>query len=166
MELNEIWLTYVNEHMAADAGKIPPIELTASQTLERLFDFHPMLSARWDTIMSVKYNDAFDEEADNALAHLAMTDSFAAWDQLSVGAWRVLVERLQYCEVVLGANMAAVPKAVTDRLPLGLTRDQEARALLLHYLLGHGRTIDRQILPVKERRNFASLSPNHVLRRQ
>ena len=37
MELSEIWLAYVNEHMVADAGKFPPVEITASQTLERLF---------------------------------------------------------------------------------------------------------------------------------
>ena len=166
MELSEIWLAYVNQHMAADAGKVPPLEFTASQTLERLFDLHPIFTARWDAMMSVKYNDAFDEEADNALANLAMTDSFVAWEQLSAGTWRVLVERLQYCEVVLAANMAVVPNSISNRLPIGLTRDQEARALLLRYLLGQGRTIDRQILPVKERRTFIALSPSQALRSQ
>jgi hypothetical protein len=166
MELSEIWLAYVNEHMVADAGKFPPVEITASQTLERLFELHPIFTSRWDAIMSVKYTDAFDEEANNALAHLAMTDSFAAWDELSVGAWRVLVERLQYCEVVLVANMAAAPNAVLNHLPIGLTRDQEARALLLRYLLEQGRTIDRQILPVKEHRAFTVLSPSQALRSQ
>ena len=112
MELSEIWLAYVNEHTVADAGKFPPVEITASQTLERLFELHPIFTSRWDAIMSVKYTDAFDEEANNALAHLAMTDSFAAWDELSVAkAARSARVKLAHCPRRLSGHTDVQPKS-------------------------------------------------------
>ncbi|NVM42017.1 hypothetical protein HWX16_16940 [Ochrobactrum intermedium] len=166
MELNEVWLVYANKHMLSNAADLPPIEFTASETLRCFFDVHPMFTGRWDAIMSVSFNAAFEEEADMGLVQLAATNSFKDWERLSAGAWRVINERMMYSEVVLSLTMAREPKSIMDRLPQGLGSDQQTIALLLKYLLGHGRTIDRRVLPVKDRRSLVEFGAMQTLRQQ
>jgi hypothetical protein len=166
MELHEIWLWYVNEHISELDAKALPVKFTASGTMEKFFDLHPMFTARWDAITAVAFNEAFDDEADGALAECAISDSFAGWEALSAGGWRVLSDRLLYCELVLSVQWAREPETIIDRLPRGLSADRQTKALLLKYLLGHGRTIDRHVLPIKQTNTFPAVPATLTLRRQ
>ena len=148
MDLGEVWMEYCFEAIGRPA-KAPALRpLAPMEVVERLFDFHPLFTARPDIINAAPYSTVFDEDADAALLALARDDDLASWETLSAGGWRVLLERLIYSEVVVIANQVA-GTLVIARLPPGLTRQQEARTLLLQFLLGGGRTIDRRLLPAQ-----------------
>lgn len=145
MKLSEIWLWYCEQHIPAVAT--PGTEgLSPEKVLEDFWTFHPLFTGRTGVISATPYSTDFDDAADDALAQMALEDSFASWEGISAGTWRVLQERFVYCSTVVAANMAA-GKEVIDHLPSGLPPKARARALLLRYLLGHGRTIDRRLLP-------------------
>ena len=166
MELNEVWLAYVNARIEAESAGLAPVEFTAWSALERFFEFHPMFTARWDAITATPFNADFDEIADRALIHVAATDSFSEWDRLPAGGWRVISDRLMYSSVVLTVMAAKHPDSITDRLPQGLKPEEESKALLLKYLLGHGRSIDRHVLPLKHDRWFGSFPGAQTQRKQ
>lgn len=147
MELNEIWLWYVNEHVEPKNVNKPAQEFRATDVLERLWDFHSFFSPRFDLIKATKYDEAFIENADGALANLAMKNSMDDWETLNAGTLRVLSERLLYTETVLAVMMVKEPETITDGLPQGLSQIVQSRALLLKYLLGHARKIDRRVFP-------------------
>lgn len=164
MELSEIWLWYCEQHIPAIA--MPGAEgLSPEKVLEDFWTFHPLFSGRSDVISATPYSTDFDEAADEALARMAMEDSFASWDGISAGAWRVLHERLVYCSVVVSANLVAGSEVIVH-LPSGLSPKVRARALLLRYLLGHGRTIDRRLLPKSLRGSAQPFPVSAPIRRQ
>ncbi len=147
MELSGVWLWYCEQHLSPDAlAAQRTVALSPDDVMEAFFTFHPLFSGRLDAIRATPYSTDFDESADEALAQMAMSDSFESWEELTAGTWRVLYERFLYCSVVVAANMAA-GRTSMDRIPLGLSSQAAPRALLLRYLLGHGRNIDRQVLP-------------------
>jgi len=167
MEFNEVWLAYVNQRITEEMASRASLEFRAWGTLERFFEFHPMLTARWNAIAATSFNTDFDEIADRALVQVAATDSFASWDEhLPAGGWRVISDRLLYSQIVLCVMATKEPKAIMDGLPRGLTRDQENNALLLKYLLGHGRSIDRRVLPIRHDLSLGSFPRSQTLRRQ
>jgi hypothetical protein len=96
---------------------------------------------------------------------MAEEDSFAPWDALPAGAWRVLFERFAYCSTVVAVNLAA-GRASIDRVPAGLSSQAQARALLLRYLLGPGRTIDRKVLPLSAPGTAPPFPASTPIRRQ
>lgn len=146
MELSDVWIWYCEERFPNEEDLPKPEPVTPRQALELFFDLHPMFTERNDAIKLVAYNTAFDGEADGALAHLARFDTFDGWNEMSAGAWRVISERLLYAETVAAANEAH-GEPVIAHLPVGLDRKSRARALLLMFLLGGARTIDRRLLP-------------------
>jgi hypothetical protein len=146
MELSDVWKWYCEQHMPMGARlALEPVSPT--QAHELFFAMNGLFSARSDVLKSVPYDTAFDTEADDALLAMAMEDGFATWTSITAGAWRVLYERFLFCSLVLVANIKAGTQ-VTDRLPSGLGPEHRAKALLLRYLLGHGRAIDRRVLPL------------------
>ena len=146
MELSEIWIAYCEERFPQGAAFPQPEPVSPTMAAELFFDLHPLFRARMDGFTNVPYNTAFDDEADGALAHMARFDTFERWGELSAGAWRVLYERFVYAQAVVLANEAA-KEPVIGHLPVGLDRDAQSKALLLKFLLGGARTIDRELLP-------------------
>ena len=145
LKLGDIWLEYCQDRLGELTERTGAEPLTPARALELLWTFFPMFSARDDVITATPYSEAFDAEADSALAHLALTDSLDGWEGISTGAWRVLRERLlQSCTMVAAGARANVE--VMTVLPRGLDRQSQARALLLRLLLSEGRTIDRRLL--------------------
>ena len=163
MELKDIWMWYCEQRLGA-AELPPPIPVSPWQAMELFWDMHPMFTARYDAIKAVPYSPAFDEEADGALAQMAITDSFDGWEGLSSGAWRVMSERLQYTEVVILANEVQGSEVIAH-LPLGLDRRSRVRALLLMFLLGGGRTIDRRLLPARPDGSLPAFPSTQTLKR-
>ena len=146
MDLADIWIWYVAQRLGADPVREDFADIGPWSTLELLWGFHPLFTARWDAIAATPYSTEFDAEADGALARLAIDDATGSWDGLSSGAWRVLQERLAFLEVVVVANEAAGTKVFTEA-PRLLDRTKQARTVLLRMLLGPARTIDRRLLP-------------------
>ncbi|NNV23918.1 hypothetical protein EHE22_26580 [Ochrobactrum pseudogrignonense] len=146
MKLSEIWMWYCAERFPSET-ELPAMEpVSPWDAVELFFDLHPLFTARYDAIKLVPYDTAFDDEVDGALAHMARFDTFDGWDKMSAGAWRVMSERLSYAEAVVLANEAHKEPAIAH-LPIGLDRQSRARALLLMFLLGGARSIDRRLLP-------------------
>lgn len=166
MELKEVWLAYVNDRISAANAVLAPVEFTAEASMRRFFDLHPMFSARWAAINATPFNSDFDESADMALVQLAAKDSFDDWDRLPAGIWRVIGDRLMYSQIVLAVMMFKEPDRIIDRLPQGLTQQEQSKALLLKYLLGHGRSIDRHILPITHDLSLGSFPGAQTLRKQ
>ena len=164
MELSEIWLWYCSERLGQPSRLPDPVALSPWDGLELFLTFHPMFLARIEAIAATPYLRRFDGEADEGLAQLARFDGFDAWDGMSAGAWRVLYERLAYAEVVALTNEAA-GNPVIAHLPAGLDVQSRARALLLQFLLGGARSIDRRLLPRSPRGAAAPLPGSTSLRR-
>ncbi|MGH0000587.1 hypothetical protein ACQU0X_10975 [Pseudovibrio ascidiaceicola] len=120
----------------------------AKQSQKALFKVMPIFTIRDKEINATPYSAAFDSEADIALIQMAETDSFECWNNISLGAWRVIQDRYQQTLVMLGANLKD-KATIMDRFPSGLSGQQQGRALLLRYALGLSRTIDRQLLPLQ-----------------
>ena len=148
MDLSKVWQWYCEQHLSPrDLAALRVLPLAPDAVLAGFWAFQPLFTGRMDAIKAVPYSTDFDDSADEALVSMAMTDSFEGWDAINAGTWRVLHERFLYCSTVVAANMAA-GTAVIDRVPAGLSLEATSRALLLKYLLGHGRTIDRKVLPL------------------
>jgi hypothetical protein len=166
MDLSKLWLWYCEQHLsAADLAAQRTRALSPDEVMECFWTFHPLFTGRMDAIKATPYSTDFDDSADEALGMMAMEDSFALWDALPAGTWRVLYERFSYCSVVVAANMAAGTVSI-DRVPAGLSSQATARALLLRYLLGHGRTIDRKVLPPSAPGTAPSYPVSATIRRQ
>lgn len=165
MELEDIWLWYCEQRLGQPKER-PDIEaLEASEVLELLWTLHPLFTARSEAIAATPFSDAFNDEADGALAQMAIANSFKGWDRISAGAWRVLYERLVFCETVIILNQAQ-GDGFTTRLPAGLDQEDQMRALLLKLLLGEGRSIDRRLLARSPRGRAPSFPASTSLRRQ
>ena len=145
--MNQILISYCEERLGELADPTAVVNFSPDKVLERLWVFLPMFTARNDAIKATVYSEAFDDEADDALARLAKDNGTASWDEMSAGAWRVMQERLAYCLVVINKSKAENVEVMTY-LPPGLDRTEQSNALLLMYLLGPARTIDRQLLPL------------------
>lgn len=145
MELSEVWIWYASERLGPRARTAEPRPISPWKGVELMFGWHPVLQPYADFAKAVSYDTSFDEEADNALCGLARSDSFATWNRLTAGAWRVLWERLAYAEAVMLANEVAGERVITH-LPRGLDWQSRSRALGLQFLLGGAKTIDRRLL--------------------
>ncbi|KIC38129.1 hypothetical protein RA27_20370 [Ruegeria sp. ANG-R] len=165
MQLSEVWMSYCADRFPEEKELPPPMPVDPWEALELLFELHPMFTARYDAIKSAPFDRIHDEETDGALCQLAMTDSFAGWDGLSAGGWRVMIERLIWSETVIAAN-AAQNNPVIAHLPEGLDRMSSAKALLLMYLLGGGRDVDTRTLDARPRGTFPSLPAQRPIRKQ
>ncbi len=165
MKLSEVWLAYCETRFPNEASLPPPEPLAPWDAIELFFDLHPMFTAQYDIINSVPFDTSFDEEADGALCQLAMVDSFDGWDAMSAGAWRVMSERLLWSQTVLAVN-AARETEVIAHLPIGLDRQSKARALMLMYLFGGGRSIDSRMLRERPDGRFPGFPADRPIRKQ
>lgn len=166
MGLSDAWMAYCEEKLPEGSLEAPLTELVSPwRAIELFFDFMPMFTARHDAMSATRYDTVFDKEADGALAQLAVADTLSGWEELTAGAWRVLAERFTYAAVVCMANEAAGEPVIAS-LPKGLDRQSQARALLLMFLLGGARTIDRRVLPAKLDGSLPEFPANTSLRRQ
>lgn len=168
MDLRDAAQWYAERRLGRElngADSADAVKLTPWQTLELLWVFHPLFTPRWDGLQATSYSEAFDREADEALLRLAERDSLDHWEDLSAGAWRVLWERLAFLEVVILANEAAGTKVFTG-VPRSLDNLSRSRMLLLTFLLGPARTIDRDVLPRSEPGTAPRFPSSTPLRRQ
>ncbi|MBI3771450.1 MAG: hypothetical protein HY272_01905 [Gammaproteobacteria bacterium] len=65
------------------------------RVIELLWPLNDMFRARLMDIRKLEYDEAFEEEADSAIAAYVKAPGAGAWSGISAGAWRVLLERHQ-----------------------------------------------------------------------
>ncbi len=167
MDLKDVAQWYAERRLGRALGPddaAEAVRLSPQHALEMLFAFHPLFTPRWDALEATPYSDAFDTEADEALLKLAELDNLDHWDGLSAGAWRVLWERLAFLEVVIIANMVAGTRVLTG-VPRSLDERSRSRMLLLTFVLGPARTIDRGVLPRSEPGTALRFPSSTALRR-
>lgn len=165
MELENVWLWYCAERLGQPTEQPAMEPLGPAEVLDLFWTFHAVFRPRHDAIAATPYSEAFDEEADGALAQLAIADSFAGWEAMSAGAWRVLYERFAYSCTVAMANEVEGTEVIAS-LPVGLDDRSRARALLLRFLLGGGRSIDRRLLARSKPGALPPFPASTPLRRQ
>lgn len=165
MELKDVWIAYCEDRLGAAAETAVPLRLSPDDGMRLLFDWGQLFTARMEALGAVSYDIAFDAEADSALCMLARDDSFAAFDAMSAGAWRVMYERWSWAMVVMMTNkMEDTP--VIGGLPSGLADNQRTRAFGLQFLLGGARTIDPRLLEKARRTGSLRIPGSLSLRRQ
>ncbi len=146
MKWNEVWLTYCADRLGNPTTTVHSEPLSPADVLSLLSDAQAPFTARHDVIRSTPFDAAFDSEADNAIATLAMTDTFDSWNAISLGAWRIIADRYEYLvSLVMAANIAGV--TVMTSLPRGLKRPEKTKAILIRHLLADARAIPPEWRP-------------------
>ena len=134
MKLEDVWQWYVEQKLGRlpDPSLARPVSPQEGQKL--LWLWHEHFTPHMAMIAKTPHDSAFDTEADGALCLLAKDDSFAGWQALSPGAWRVLHDRLVATQTVFAANVAG-HNHVIAHLPPGLGEAEASRTLGLMFFL-------------------------------
>lgn len=112
--------------------EVDGVNLSGWDVVELMWPLNDMFRARLMEIGPLRYDAAFEAEADEAIKAMA-DDPVAPWAGLSPGAWRVLLERHQQLLTVAAANEAAGNPMI--KLPAGLEEGDRRIALMLIFLL-------------------------------
>lgn len=103
------------------------------RAVELLWPLNDMFRARLPEIRGVPYDRDFEAEADAAIEAYAEAPEEGTWRGLSLGAWRVLLERHQQAIAVAAVYEAQGRPVMT--VPAGFSEDVLRVALMLHGLL-------------------------------
>jgi len=161
----DVLMWYCIEKHGGDPDVSRAERVPDTETLKAFEPVFALMAQRFDVIRATPYSEDFDEEADGALAALAITDSFESWEDITAGAWRVLLDRMRQAIIVIeAARVGGEP--VIETLPRGLPRHARRQALVLQWLLIHSRSIDRQLLPLSEPPELPSFPATTPIRRQ
>lgn len=133
-----LWGEYLERHFRP-AGSRPAIEnVGAGKLAELIFPLLAIFRPKLTSIEDVPFDEAHDPEADEALNWLATDGTFERWEQLSGGAWRVLLARSSFSVAALSLEeLAGTPFMVP--LPRDAPERQRATAALLLVLGTFGR---------------------------
>jgi len=107
--------------------------LSGLDVVEALWPLNDMFRARLGEIGRLPYAAAFESEADAAIIAYSKSPDSGPWKTMSLGAWRVLLERHQQMIVVALANERA--RNPVTSLPPGLDAADRCTALMLLLLL-------------------------------
>jgi len=107
--------------------------VSGQRLLELLWPLNDMFRARESEIRAQPYDEAFAAEADDAIRAYAAAPDSGAWSAISVGAWRVLLERHTQLAALATLNeMQGQPVTVQ---PVGLAEQDQRIGLMLSLLL-------------------------------
>jgi hypothetical protein len=107
-------------------------KLSGWRIVELLWPFNEMFRARLHEFRHLRYDAEFEAEADGAIDGYANAPNSDSWSKLSLGAWRVLLERHQQA-LTAAAMMEATGQGMIE-IPAGLPEDQKRAALMLIWL--------------------------------
>lgn len=116
-----------------DFNDTEPVPLYGWDFTEAVWPLNERFRPVLERIKSINYDDSFTEEANEAIRRFINHDN-PSWDDVSAGAWRVLLERQQQSITVAVGHFAVQNKPVTS-IPSGLSKDQltpVVALLLLH----------------------------------
>ncbi|MEW6490515.1 MAG: hypothetical protein AB1578_21710 [Thermodesulfobacteriota bacterium] len=103
------------------------------RAVELLWPLNDMFRARLPEIRRLAYDPAFEPEADAAIEAYADAPEAGTWKNLSLGAWRVLLERHQQALAVAALYEAQGRPVMT--VPAGFSEDVLRVGLMLDGLL-------------------------------
>lgn len=121
--------------------------LGPSQILELLWPMNDMFRARFSEIRCLPYSARFEQEADAAIDAWADDSNNDPWNKISLGAWRVLLERHQ--QAIMAASLGEITGGFFIEIPAGLSEDRKRVALVLVWL--HGMKL---LFPLTDRSHF------------
>lgn len=112
---------------------VEPQFMTGWQAVEALWPLNERFRPRIVRIRTLAYDAAFEKEADSAIESL-VNDTAASWDDVSAGAWRVLLERQQQAITVALVNELAGNPVML--IPAGFSDIQRTVAAAISQLHG------------------------------
>lgn len=107
-----------------------PVTLTAWDLLGALWPMNDVFRPKLTRLQTLRYHARFEAEADDAVLAFAKAPISSTWEDISSGAWRVLLERHTQMLTVCTANAAASDQSmwiIPQELPEG---DRTAVAVL------------------------------------
>jgi len=131
---NKLAMAFFKRFISSDS--IHPVPVSGWQLTEILWPLNAVFRPYMERIRSVEYSLHFEAEADKAIERFAENPRPETWNDVSPGAWRVLLERyLQLLKVAQLNEMAGVENIITV-LPAGLPKDAELPGVMLLVLHG------------------------------
>lgn len=140
IELVELYL----QKRGIDLHDTKPLPLTGWQFVEAVWPLNERFRPVIERIRSLDYDTAFIEEANEAIRRFINHDN-SNWDDVSSGAWRVLLERQQQ-SITAAVGHFELNNIPVTRIPSGLTESQITPVVLL--LLLHNMQLP---FPIAER---------------
>lgn len=129
----ELFRTFAEGILGRPLESVRPSQLSGWQGVEALWPLNARFTLAIERIRSLSYDASFEIEADAAIERL-LADLDATWDDLSAGAWRVLLERQQQAIMVALANELAGNPLMP--IPPGFSPAQTTTAVALFLLHG------------------------------
>lgn len=148
----DICRQFMEHHIGHPIESSEIVYLTAKEVLETIWPINETFRPNLETIRSIPYDSSFESEADEAIISFIYHPEFETWDDLSDGAWRVLLERHMQAILVVKINEMAddplipIPEDLPESAWLG------ASMLFLHHEM-------KLPFPVENRSDF-SLPPS------
>jgi hypothetical protein len=99
--------TFILQVMGRALDGLKPVPISGWQAVEALWPLNERFRPQVHQIRALPYLAAYEDEADAAIAALALNRPGADWSGLSGEAWRVLLERQQQILTVAVANEVA-----------------------------------------------------------
>jgi hypothetical protein len=146
MEKFDLFKKFIEQSLGKPLDDLTAMPVSGWRAVEALWPLNSKFKKNIHQIRSLPFDVTFCKEADAAIECLA-TKPFSSWDNLSAGAWRVLLERHQQAITVCLAN--ELSKNPVMPLPEGLSPDQETVAVAIFLL--HQMALP---FPAKDRSDF------------
>ena len=103
MENSKLFRVFAESILGKPLESFAPTWLSGWECVAALWPLNERFRPAIERIRAIEYDAAFTGEADAAI-ELLLVNPDASWDNLSSGAWRVLLERQQQAIMVALAN--------------------------------------------------------------
>lgn len=122
------------ERFIGSLDNVQPVPVSGWRLIEILWPMNAVFRPYLERIRSIEYSPHFEAEADKAIEMFAEDPRAETWNDVSPGAWRVLLERHQQMLTVAQAN-EMIGNIVTV-LPAGIPKEAELPGVMLVLLHG------------------------------
>jgi len=113
---------------------IHPVPISGRQLTEILWPLNAVFRPYLERIRSIEYSPYFEPEADKAIERFAEDPRAETWNDVSPGAWRVLLER--HVQILKVAQLNEMAGNIVTVLPAGLPKEAELPGVMLLVLHG------------------------------
>ena len=128
---NKLAMAFFKRFISSD--NIHPVPVSGGRLVEILWPMNDVFRPYLERIRSIEYSPHFEAEADTAIERFAEDPRAETWNDVSPGAWRVLLER--HIQMLRVARLNEMAGNIVTVFPAGLPKEAElpgAMLLLLH----------------------------------